>query len=230
MNDDELAAAVKESVRGAHMNIPAEQIVHRSRAIRARRRIPALVGGLTAGATAVAAGLVLTSGPGAVPAAQGMVRQARTVVTAAWTVREDANGTVTIYLRQYANPARLQQTLRADGVNAIVRRVPVSRVSVGLPGRPPDPRKQPLRIPRPTCVYAATNDAPASVQRAVVTFAGPPTRIIIHQDAMPPGSALLLPFMAGMPVSPKNGNTGTLAWPPVVLNNDTVPACVPDSK
>ena len=48
MNNEELAPAVKESVRGAHMNIPAEQMVRRSHAIRARRRIPAVAGGLTA--------------------------------------------------------------------------------------------------------------------------------------------------------------------------------------
>ena len=129
MNDEELAAAVKESVRGAHMNIPAEQIVHHSRAIRARRRIPALAGALTAAAAATAAAaLVLTSGPGAVPGQQATAGHIRTVVTAAWTVREDADGTVTVYLRQYANPAGLQQTLQADGINAIVRPLPPRRI------------------------------------------------------------------------------------------------------
>ncbi len=54
MNDDELITAVKESVTGVHMDIPAGQIVSRGRAIRARRRIPAL-----AGALAVAAAIAL---------------------------------------------------------------------------------------------------------------------------------------------------------------------------
>jgi len=235
------AAAVKESVRGTHLNIPAEQIAHRSRAIHARRRIPALAGGLTAGAAAtVAAALILTGGSVAVPAQHLATGQTRTVVTAAWTVREDANGTVTITLRQYANPAGLQQTLRADGINAIVRRVP----SLTFPGRKPGPRT-PLRN-LTNCSYATTNNAPPAVQRAVVTIVthdlrgprGEVTRaatFIIHPHEMPPGSALFLPFSTNPPFSsskhatPING-PHVKPFNPVVLNNDTVPACVPVTK
>ncbi len=54
MNNDELIATVRESVTGMHMTIPEEQIVNRSRTIRARRRIPA-----AAGALAVAGGAAL---------------------------------------------------------------------------------------------------------------------------------------------------------------------------
>jgi hypothetical protein len=247
MNDDELAAAVKESVRGAHLNIPAEQIVHRSRVLRARRRIPALAGGLTAAAAATAAAvLVLTSGPGIVAAQQGTAGHARTVVTTAWTVREDSDGTVTITLRQYANPAGLQRTLRADGINAIVRRAP----SLTFLGRKPGPRT-PLR-PFTGCYFATTNDAPPRVQRAVVTIVQQDRRepgrwgmriatFIIHPHAMPPGSALFLPY--GTLPTTINGsrdpakpapNAPTFAhvkpFDPVVLNNDTVPACVPFTK
>jgi hypothetical protein len=208
MNDEELAAAVKESVRGAHMNIPAEQIVHRSRAIRARRRIPALAGALTAAAAATAAAaLVLTSGPGAVPGQQAAAGHTRTVVTAAWTVREDADGTVTVYLRQYANPAGLQQTLQADGVNAIIRPAPAAY---------------------PTCMFDSTNWAPLAVQNAVLTLFRQDHHpfFIIHPDAMPRGSALFLPFMANVPGG-NPGDTSNVAMHPRVLTNDTVPACVP---
>jgi hypothetical protein len=217
MNDEELAAAVKESVRGAHMNIPAEQIVQRSRAIRARRRIAALVGGLTAAAAATAAAaLVLTSGPAAVPGQHMAAGHTRTVVTTAWTVREDADGTVTIYLRQYANPAGLQQTLRADGVNAIVRPIPWRLHTTNF-GR---------ANAVPACLYAATDRAPLAVQQAVLTIRGLtlPAFFIIHPDAMPPGSALFLAFMANAPLP--TGNTGNFPMKPWVLNNDTVPACV----
>jgi hypothetical protein len=216
MNDEELAAAVKESVCGAHMNIPAEQIVHRSRAIRARRRIPAVAGALTAAAAATAAAaLVLTSGPGAVPGQQAPAGHTRTVVTAAWTVREDAGGTVTVYLRQYANPAGLQQALRADGVNAIIR--PVT-YAVHTDGEA-----------YPTCTFDLTNRAPLAVQNAVLTLIRHYLRtahFIIHPDAMPRGSALFLPFMANVP-DQNRGNPGNVAMHPRVLNNDTVPACVP---
>jgi hypothetical protein len=220
MNDDELVAAVRESVRGVHLDIPAEQIVHRSRAIRARRRIPALVGGFSAAAAATAAAvLMLTGGPAAIPGQQGTAGHARTVVTAAWTVREAADGTVTITLREYANPAGLQQALRADGVNAIVRAMPSQAIT------------------RP-CSYATTNNAPPEVQRAVVTVVvrhlpgphGRSTRIatfIIHPGAMPPGSALFLPYGTSMRLAPPNGYPHVKAGSPVVLNNDAVPACVP---
>ncbi len=233
MNDEELAAAVKESVRGAHMAIPAEQIVRRSRTIRARRRAPALAGGLTATAAVTAtAALVATSGPGAVAAQHPTAGHARTVVTAAGTVSEDADGTVTISLRQYADPAGLQRTLRADGINAIVR--PVRSVvetferPAGMPSSKPG-----LSMRRPACTFASANDAPLVVQHSVVTVPRQghlPVAYVIHPSAMPAGSALFLTFLAGMPASLKNDNTGIMALPPVVLNSDTVPACVPVNK
>jgi hypothetical protein len=215
MNDEELAAAVKESVRGAHMNISAEQIVHRSRAIRARRRIPALAGVLTAAAAATAAAALVLSGgsPGAVPGQRATAGHIRTVVTAAWTVREEAGGTVTVYLRQYANPARLQRTLEADGVNAIIRSVPYT--------------VQPDGSAHPTCLYYVTDRALPAVEHAVVTLVRQDLMaalFIIHPDAMPPGSALFLQFMANVPDQNKASN---LPMRPMVVNNDTVPACAP---
>jgi len=207
----------------------------RSRRRRRRWRLPVLAGGLSAVAGAIAAtALVLGSGPGAVPGQHATAGRAGSVVTAAWTVRQSADGTVTIYLRQYANPGALQQTLRADGINAIVRPIPVTFQTIALP-RPatlPGAAKRPLRIPRPVCMYAGTNDAPAAVQQAAVIIGRQalPARFIIHPAAMPQGSALLLAFMSGMTRSLKNDNTGVLALIPVVLNNDTVPACVPVRK
>jgi hypothetical protein len=217
MNDDELVVTVRESVRAAHLDIPVEQIVHRSRAIRARRRIPPLAGGL--GAVVAAAALILTAGPGPTVGPHEAARHARTVVTADWTVREAADGTVTIDMQQYADPAGLERTLRADGINAIVRAVPsqTRRLGKGI-------------MTYLTCGYAdATNVAPPAVQRAVWTVEGQvlPVRFIIRPDAMPRGSALFLAFLSGMPRSPKNGNTGVTASLPIVLTSDTVPACVP---
>jgi hypothetical protein len=175
----------------------------RSRRVRRRWRLPVLAGGLTAAAAATAAAaLVLTSGPGAVPGQHATARPTRTVVTAAWTVREGAGGTVTVYLRQYANPAALQQTLQADGINAIVRPT--------VPG----------------CMYAGTDRVPQSVAHAVLTIRGVtlPAFFIIHPAAMPPGSALFLAFQAdGSHASPP---TGSILMKPWVLSNDTVPACV----
>ena len=75
MNDQELITAVRQSVRGVRMNVPAEQIVSRSRAIRAsgRRRLAA---GITAVAAAgsVVLGLGLSGALGAAPRRAGPAR------------------------------------------------------------------------------------------------------------------------------------------------------------
>jgi hypothetical protein len=195
------AAAELEAMRPA----ARDRFVARTRSgwARGRWRLPVLAGGLTAAAAATAAAaLVLTSGP-AVPG-HPTARHARMVVTAAWTVREGASGTVTVYLRQYANPAALQQTLQADGINAIVRRT--------VPG----------------CMYAVTDRVPQSVAHAVLTIRGVtlPAFFIIHPAAMPPGSALFLAFQtAGNYAPPPTGNLPLKPW---VLSNGTVPACVPN--
>jgi hypothetical protein len=211
------AAGLEEMRRAAR-----ERFVAGTRSRRARRRwgMPVLAGGLAAAVAATgAAALALTGGPVAVRGQQATAGHARTVVTAAWTVHEDADGTVTVYLRQYTHPAALQQTLQADGINAIVRAMPVA-----FPANPPP-------FTRPVCNYALTDMAPAAVQRAVLTFRGlgHPAVFIIHPAAMPRGSALFLRFIAGLPASFKNDNTGVAGLKPVVLNNDTVPACVPIS-
>jgi hypothetical protein len=202
-----------------------ERFVAGTRARRARRwwRLPVLAGGLTAAVAATGAAALVLAGPGAVPGQHETGGHTRTVVTAAWTVREDADGAVTIYLRQYTDPAGLQQTLQADGINAVVHPglyVPWPLIVGGIP-------LPPLQLGYPVCYYAAADLAPQAVQRAVVTFIHRdlPARFIIHPDAMPQGSALFLDFLAGRPRGPKNGNTGVLAWPPVMLNNDAVPTC-----
>jgi hypothetical protein len=109
MNDDQLITAVKESVTGVHMHVPTEQIVSRSHAVRARRRIPGL-----AAALAVAAGVAV-----AVIALLPASHQP-SVQLAAWTVAKHADGMVSVTIRELRDPAGLQRTLRADGVPANV--------------------------------------------------------------------------------------------------------------
>ncbi len=109
MNNDELIATVRESVTGVHMTIPEEQIVSRSAAIRARRRIPAAAGALAvAGGAALAVTTLLPSGhqPGHPVSAR----------LAAWTVTRQASGDLDVTINQLQNPAGLQTTLRADGL------------------------------------------------------------------------------------------------------------------
>jgi len=219
----DMRPAVPQAELEAMRMTARERFVAGTRA-RRWRRLPLLAGGLTAAVAVIGAAALVLTGPGAVPGQHDRGGHTRTVVTAAWTVREDAGGAVTIYLRQYTDPAGLQQTLRADGVDAIVHPglyVPWPLIVGGMP-------LPPLQLGYPVCYYAATGLAPQAVQRAVVTFMhrqGLPARLIIHPDAMPHGSALFMDFLAGRPRDPKNGNTGVWAWPPVVLTNDRLPAC-----
>jgi len=109
MNDTELTSRVRESVANVHTATPAEQIISRGRAVRARRRINGAAGTLAAaaGITLVVAGLLPSSNQ---PAAQ----------LAAWTVAKQANGDVYVTIHELHDPAGLQSRLRADGVPASV--------------------------------------------------------------------------------------------------------------
>ena len=118
MNDQELITAVRQSVHEVRMNVPAEQIVSRSRAIRAsgHRRLGA---GITA--VAAAGSVVLGLGlSGALSAAPDGVTG--TIRTAAFTLVEHANGTATLTIKpgSILDPDTLQNDLRQYGIPAIV--------------------------------------------------------------------------------------------------------------
>jgi hypothetical protein len=114
MNDSELITAVRESVTGVHTATPVDQIEHRGRALRGRRRLPGLaaVMALAAGA-ALAANALVSSGQH--PASSQLPAQ-----LAAWTVTRQADGNIRVTIRELRDPAGLQRTLRADGVPASV--------------------------------------------------------------------------------------------------------------
>jgi hypothetical protein len=116
MNDDELLTAVREQRTKVPMTVPVEQVISRGRAVRARRRIPAAVGGLAVvSATAVVLGLGLSG-------ALGSARSTGTTRTADFTLVEHANGTVTLTInpRVLLEPTTLQSDLRQDGIPALV--------------------------------------------------------------------------------------------------------------
>ena len=79
MNDDELITAVREPFTAVHSATPVEQIVSRSRAIRARRRIPGVAGAL---AVAAGAALAVTAVLPATPANVGVFQAACVAVLA----------------------------------------------------------------------------------------------------------------------------------------------------
>ena len=113
MNDNELSTMVRDSVADIHSATPVAQIISHGRAVRARRRIPAVAGALAVAAgTALAATTLLPSShPGTHPASARL---------AAWTVAKQADGDITITINQLQNPAGLQSTLRAGGLPVTV--------------------------------------------------------------------------------------------------------------
>jgi hypothetical protein len=109
MNDDELMTTVRESFTGVHSATPVDQIVQRSRAVRARRLMPGISAALAVAIGAILAVSLLT------PASHQPAAS-----LAAWTVAKQADGTVRVIVREFRDPAGLQRTLRADGVPASV--------------------------------------------------------------------------------------------------------------
>jgi hypothetical protein len=63
MNDDDLIAALRESFTDVRSATPVEQIVSRSRVIRARRRIPVAVAAVAVAAAAGSTAALIPSGP-----------------------------------------------------------------------------------------------------------------------------------------------------------------------
>jgi hypothetical protein len=166
MNDQELITAVKQSVSGVHMRVPAEQIMRRSRAIGSRRRIPVVIGALAvaAGAAPAAAGALVPSGQAShQPAAQ----------LAAWTVTKQGNGDIRVTIRELKDPAGLQRTLRADGVPA----------SVTFAGQQ-----------NPACRGYSGGGSQSQRQQLLGSVAtgsaGGPYVLIIHPPAIPPGAGV----------------------------------------
>lgn len=113
MNDNELIAVVREQRNKVQMTTPVEQIINRGYAVRARRRIPGLAGVLAVVAAAAFAVIAL------LPASHPASHQPG-VQLAAWTVVKQADGTVSVTIRELRDPAGLQSRLRADGVPASV--------------------------------------------------------------------------------------------------------------
>jgi hypothetical protein len=168
MNDEDLITAMRESFTGVHSTTPLEQIVSRSHAGRARRRIPVLAAGLAVVAGAAVAVTVL------LPAGH----QPR-VQLAAWTVVKQADGTVTVTLRELRDPAGLQRRLRADGVPA----------SVTFSGQlPRSCHRYPVGTARMDGVFTARLEGSFPV-------------MVIHPSALPHGAGVAINPPAQAPIT-----------------------------
>jgi hypothetical protein len=127
MNDNDTLAAVRDSLitakgslAGVHMNTPADAIMREGRARRRRHTLTGLTGA-TAAVAGTALAITALAAPGH-PASQpgSPARHPDSARLAAWTVAKQANGDITVTVRQLSDPSGLQSTLRADGVPASV--------------------------------------------------------------------------------------------------------------
>ena len=178
MNDQDLMTMVAEPFTGLRMTTPLEAITGRGRALRRRRRLPVLAGTVAAAAAAITLAVsALLPAAGPVPAR-----------LAAWTVTRAPDGTVTVTVREFRDPAGLQATLRADGI-------PASVWSLGRPN--------------PAC-HAPTVPVGHALNR-VYSFPPPAQRqdvVVIHPAALPPGTGVALGAM-WQPGQPHQGSTMT---------------------
>jgi len=197
MNDNELMTAVRQSFTGVHVTTPVEQVTRRGRAVRARRRLPALAGAL---AVAAGAAVAVTSIHPGTPQASHQP----TAPLAAWTVAKQSDGTIQVTIRQLSNPAGLQRQLRADGVPA----------SVTLIGQ-----QNPTCRPYPASRTLLDSVMTHTFEILPTAHHGPPTGL--------PGSALnLVIVMEIHPVALPRGTGVQLATtftllPPVTTNGGT---------
>jgi hypothetical protein len=192
MNDDELITAVREPFTAVHSTTPVEQIVSRSRAIRARRRIPGVAGAL---AVAAATALAVTA---LLPASHQPSYPARAQL-AAWTVVKQADGNIRVTIHELRDPAELQRTLRADGV-------PVSVTFIGQSN--------------PACQPYGFSGSPSQHRHLLGSMVtalpghGNLRVLVIHLSAFPAGAGLAI--AAGHPdQSPRGGGIELTIGPPV---------------
>jgi hypothetical protein len=175
MNDNETLAAVRDSLTtakgslaGVHMSTPADAIARAGRARRRRHTLTSVTGATAAVAgTALAITALAASGhPAPSPPARHAAR------LAAWTVARQADGDITVTIRQLRDPSGLESTLRADGVPASVTWV-----------ASPDPscRPYPMNQALLTSVYPA--------QKAT---GGGTTVLTIDPSALPSGAGVQL--------------------------------------
>jgi hypothetical protein len=118
MNDDEMLAAMRNSLTGAkesltdvHLDRSADAIWARTRGRRLRRGLA----GAGAGGVALGVGLALTAGGGS-----GTITRSVHVNLDAWSVNTVAGGLVYVDVRELSDPVLLRQTLARAGVPAVV--------------------------------------------------------------------------------------------------------------
>lgn len=163
----------------------------------------ALAGGGLVAAGAAAAAVTLLAGNAAHPGTS-----LRSFVTAAYTVRPDQDGTITVGIKQLQDPASLQRALTADGVPALVRYVPARTVSGTYHGTT-------YYGISPVCQYLNLPQVPNSQFRMVGPAHGSADSVFwIRPSALPKGSIVFIQDGGGGPSID-------------VLTSGKLPQCVP---
>jgi hypothetical protein len=211
MNDNELSTMVRESVTDVHSATPIAQIISRGRAVRARRRTPALAGaGAVLAGSALAVSMLMPSvHPGAANSRHpgSPLAQAR---LAAWTMHKRANGSIDVTINELRNPVGLQAALQAAGVPVRVSYsslpVPATRqdggisVTTGYNGwnlAPPALRKD-GQAPKLACKFYAMNN---NALNAAFQFPndgqhGDSVFLVFKPSVLPAGAGLAI-FLGG---------------------------------
>lgn len=202
MNNDDLITAVRESVTSVHTTTPVEQIIRRGHAVRARRQILGLAGGVAVTVAAVAALAGTVVAPGSHQASHQAGHQAshqHTVRLAAWTVTQQANGNIAVTIRKLQDPAGLQGMLRADGVpasvtfsdqqNASCQPYPATQAQLDavFTGLPPMQAPVPAPVPpapRLTVVVIHPSALPNGTGVQLAAFFGPHGQVIIKVPSL----------------------------------------------
>ncbi|HUN31838.1 MAG TPA: hypothetical protein VMU95_07440 [Trebonia sp.] len=168
MNDLLEMTVVREEFATVHMDVPAETIMARGRAMRQVRRSRVAAGGL---AVALGAGLgipVLASGGGAHGASPGGAE------LAAWTVARQADGSVTVTIREMKDLPALNSRLAADGA-----RVVFSRASTAVEVEPS------------AACLAGNQEASQSAAQAAMDFqGGQDLRVVLRPARIPAGDQI----------------------------------------
>jgi hypothetical protein len=135
VTDLDLKAIVRDGVAGVQMEVPAEAVLARGQAIKARHR-SMLVSAAAVVAAAVAAGGLAVAAPGRPPAeangqtgarpaasraASTQAQASKPATLTAWTVTHSGRW-LRVTIRQLADLPGLQATLRADGARVVVTR------------------------------------------------------------------------------------------------------------
>jgi hypothetical protein len=177
---------VADDAAGRARPIAAEAVMQEGDRRRRRAVAGRYAGGLSAAGIVAAAALAVTT---LVPSGQPAGRTAghqRPAQLAAWTVVKQADGTVSVTIREFRDPAGLQLRLRADGVPASV---------IFYPGKLPRgvPFSQLFNVPGNPCRQFSGGQG----QLLKVVPPGRPGRLqehsvisVIHPSAIPSGAGI----------------------------------------